>query len=199
MHIFTYQTLIYFMTTPSEEQPINFINDELVQSIVSDVNMTVESKTNEAIISQETSLGFIKELASQKGLNLKTAFTATALICQKGGTAKRASGDISAVVNGKKVTLADLRNVIRSRNWNFTIRQFARANATFIHTISEHYSIPGDLAKKIMRNRENITINDSYWLSNFQMDNPSCPFELRDLLVQHYEQTFPDAGKTVKS
>lgn len=187
------------MATNSEDQPINAINEDLIQSILSDKDMTVESRSNEAMIPPETSLNFVKELAKSKGTNLKTAFAAAAIICQKGGTAKRASGDISAVVHGQKFTLTELRNVIRSNNWNFTLRQFARANASFIHTISEHYSISGDLAKKIMRNRENITITDSYWLSNFQMDNPSCPFELRELLVQHYEQTFPEAGKTVKS
>lgn len=199
MHIFNFPTQSFFhmATTTSEES--NVINDALVQSIISDPNIKVEARSNEAIIPPEMSQNFINELSKLKGTNFKTAFAAAAIICQKGGTAKRASGDIHAYVNEKRVTLNDLRSVIKNNNWNFTLRQFARANANNIFAICSHYSISGDLAKKIMRNHENLNLNDSFWLSNFQMDNPSCPLELRQLLIQHYEQTFPDAGKTIKS
>lgn len=69
-------------------------------------------------------------------------------------------------------------------------------NASIIHTISESYGIPGDLFKKISRKVDNVSISDSYWLSNFQMDNPNCPQNLLNLILAHFQELFPFFSKT---
>lgn len=84
-----------------------------------------------------------------------------------------------------------IRRIMRDRNLNFTLRQWARTYATEIFEVSSHFSIEGDLAKKVARNRPEITQEERYWLSNFQMDNPNCPQNIRDLLMEHYNTLFP--------
>ena len=51
---------------------------------------------------------------------------ALAIICQKGGTAKKANPNIYANVNGKVLELGLVRKVITDINWKYTLRQFAR-------------------------------------------------------------------------
>lgn len=182
----------------SNTSEIKEINDALINSILTgDIN--VETTSNEAMISTVQSNNLITALSRFKGKSFEQAFIATAIICQKGGTAKKASGDIYAIVAGVKYTLTEIRTVIKDNHWNFTLRQFARANANQIHATCSRYSVPGDLAKKITRTHENLTQDDTYWLANYQMDNPCCPYELRQLLIQHYESLFPHANKTIKS
>lgn len=86
---------------------------------------------------------------------------------------------------------------MKKKGLNFTLRQWARTNADFIFQVSSLFSLEGDLAKKIARNSPSITQEERIWLSNFQMDNPNCPQNVRDMLMSHYKTLFP--GKTVKS
>ena len=76
-----------------------------------------------------------------------------------------------------------------------SLRQWARTNATTIKRISEIYSITGDLYKKISRKYDNISSDDAYWLSNFQMDNPDCPPNIRTMILEHFHELFPGQNK----
>jgi hypothetical protein len=143
------------------------------------------------IISVEDGRRLVRELSRTKNnMAEPAAFAAIAIVCQKGGTSKKAQGNISAVVNGITVTLADIRTAMRTLNVRYTMRQWARTFADQIHFIAETYSIPGDLAKKITRNHTELDVQDTYWLSNFQMDNPNCPENIRALLTDHYHSLF---------
>lgn len=70
---------------------------------------------------------------------------AVSIICQKGGTSKRAQGDIYANVDGGKLTLKQIRDVMREKNFKFTLYQWARTYGIHIHTISSRYSIIANL------------------------------------------------------
>lgn len=88
--------------------------------------------------------------------------------------------------------LKSVRECINSENLKYTLRQWARTNADLIQRICDHYGIEGDLAKKIARDRPEITHEEKIWLSNFQMDNPNCPENVRNLLMEHYRKLFPN-------
>jgi hypothetical protein len=70
-----------------------------------------------------------------------------------------------------KIELADIRQAMNNAKLQFTLRQWARSNATFIHKIASAFDLQGDLAKKLQRANYDLNRDDSYWASNFQMDN----------------------------
>jgi hypothetical protein len=111
---------------------------------------------------------------------------------------KKAQGNIYAIVDGKKFDLTRLREIMGKNKLKYTLRQWARTNANLMATakICSHFDIAGDLAKKIYRDHRDLEDESKYWLSNFQMDNPTCPQELRNLLKAHYKNLFPDKGST---
>ena len=41
-----------------------------------------------------------------------------------------------------------------------------------------------------------MTNTEKIWLSNFQMDNPNAPPNIKELLMNHYKTLFP--GKTLE-
>jgi hypothetical protein len=126
------------------------------------------------------------------GMTDAEAETSLSIICQKGGTSKKAQGNIYSIVNGKKLELHEVRTIIKNNNLNFTLRQWARTYATNIYKVCNLFGIEGDLAKKIARNRPEVTNDEKVWLSNFQMDNTDCPQNIRDMLMEHYKAMFPN-------
>ena len=150
----------------------------------------VENITPPALVAADVSTKLINILAKQLSCSADTAFVILSLICQKGGTAKRAQGNIFTIVDGLRVDLNTIRELIKKHNLNITIRQWARTNATNIYIVCETHSVRGDLAKKLSRNRPDLQESDLIWMSNFQMDNPDCPENVRRLLLDHYNNMF---------
>jgi hypothetical protein len=176
----------------TSNSPNNIINDDLINDVL-EKNVAVNTESNQALVTNETGSRFIQALSeSTKGkLDFGKTLIAVSIICQKGGTSKNAQADIYANVDGHKVTLRDIRDVIRDKNFRFTLRQWARTYATQIHKIASRYSIIGDLAKIISRKHKTISQDDLYWLSNFQMDNDNCPIYLREYIIEHFNELFP--------
>lgn len=158
--------------------------------------LQVEKPTAPALVSKEDSDKFITLLAAKTKMDPVATFTGVCIICQKGGTSRKAQGTVYAVVNGIKMDLNLVRNVINELKIGFTLRQWARTYASEIYEVSQYFDIEGDLSKKIARNSPSVTAEERFWLSNFQMDNPNCPQNVRNMLMAHYKTLFP--GKTVE-
>ena len=79
-------------------------------------------------------------------LDFPCSMIAVSIICQKGGTSKFSQGDIYANVNGTKLTLTEIRDIMKDKNYKFTLRQWARTYATQIFKISQRYSIIGEIS-----------------------------------------------------
>ena len=129
-------------------------------------------------------------------MNPKQAFTAICIICQisKGGTSKRAAGTIYATIDGINVTLEDVRKCLPAER-GISLRQRARTNSasSAIHTVADKFSIAVDLEKIITRKYSDVSSSNSICLSNFQMDNNSCPENLRGYILpaEHFQNLFP--------
>jgi hypothetical protein len=160
---------------------------------INEINIQEDAPPERA--TEQESKQFLEKVAEKVGITVEQATVATAIICQRGGTAKKAQGTINVKIENKTVSLNALREIIKTNKFRITLRQWARANADLIFQICEHFSIPGDLSKKISRNHNEITDRDMIWLSNFQMDNPQCPDNLRQMLMEHYSTLFP--GKNI--
>jgi len=160
-------------------------------------SINVNEPVSAALVSKEESDRFISEVAKTAGISNNQAFVALAIISQKGGTSKKAQGTVYAIVDGIRVDLNQVRKILKERGMTFTIRQWARTNAMDIFKVCSHYGIEGDLAKKIGRNDASITSEERIWMSNFQMDNPDCPDNVRNMLMRHYNSLFP--GRSIIS
>lgn len=171
------------------------INDELLNTLQTEVT-SVQTDTNAALISSDDSDKLINEIINDnRDFTPATALAAVCIICQKGGTSRRAQGNIYAVVNGRRLDLKKIRDTIERARIKFTLRQWARTNASAIHRVASLFNVPGDLYKKILRKYPEISNEDSFWLSNFQMDNEECPINLRRYIMEHFKELFPNSTK----
>jgi hypothetical protein len=153
--------------------------------------VAVTEPTSAALVPLTESQRLIALVSTAASISTDQATVAIAIICQKGGTSKKAQGTIYANVDGHKVDLNLVRRIMRENGLNYTLRQWARTHASEIFELASNFGIEGDLSKKIARNRPEITQEEKYWLSNFQMDNPNCPQNVRDLLMEHYNSLSP--------
>lgn len=166
-----------------------------INSLVNDIqkdknNYTVDTESNQAMVSNKDGLRLIQLTATEHKMSSQQALIAIAIICQKGGTSKNANGDIYARVDNIKLTLADLRNLRKNYGLRFTMRQWARTYGTQIYKVCETYSIPGDLAKILARKDNTLSDEDLIWCSNFQMDNINCPETVREKIKEHFDELF---------
>lgn len=181
-------------TSQSSSQPKEetFTIDNLIANLESNKqNLTVETTSNQAKIEVIKGEGLIKSIANLKNIQNSEAFLGIAIICQKGGTSKRAQGDIYAVINSKKLTLTEVRETIKNNEYKFTLRQWARTYATQIYKACSLFGIDGDLAKILTRKDDSISAEDAIWCSNFQMDNLDCPENIRGHIKNHFSELFP--------
>ena len=154
--------------------------------------LKVENITPPALVEEKQGDALVTAVADQLKITSTAAFALIAIIIQKGGTSKKAQGNIYAIVNGTRLDLNTLREIAKKANFTFTLRQWARTYGTMIFKTCYAHGIEGDLAKKISRNRPEIQDEEKIWLSNFQMDNPNCPENVRKLLLEHYQSLFGD-------
>jgi len=176
-------------TTSSSSGPFSIAN--LINKIETEkANIKLETASNQAKIDTSDGETLVKAVAKDRKTDDANAFLGIAIICQKGGTSKKAQGDIYATVNGIKITLNDIRNIIKTNNMKFTLRQWARTYASPIHRVCDIYSIEGDLAKILSRKDDSLNPSDLIWCSNFQMDNPDCPVNVRDHIKSHFSELF---------
>jgi hypothetical protein len=182
------------ISADSSNTPANtsgFSIDNLLSKLETDkANTKLEIASNQAKIEASDGETLIKAVSKEKKIDDANSFLAIAIICQKGGTSKKAQGDIYATVNGSKITLNDIRNIIKNQNMKFTLRQWARTYGSPIHRACEIYSIDGDLAKILTRKDDSLNPSDLIWCSNFQMDNPDCPSNVRDHIKSHFSELF---------
>lgn len=161
------------------------------------IKITVNNTQNSA--SDADCEALEKALAGSKGAGLtdQMAKEAICCLCQIGGT-NNAAGNLSVTLEDPaaappinvKVTLKEVKDIIKINNLKFTLRQYARNRSQEIHDFGKMHNIPGDLAKKLNHMFGPISTEDSYWCSSFQMDSPVCPQNIKDLLIKHYDTMF---------
>lgn len=141
---------------------LSFIPDE---KDLEEVKIPLETSTALVCAQQaKDSQMLISEIAKRAQCSEKQAFILLSIICQKGGTAGKAQSNVYAIVDGIRLELGTVREIINSQKKKFTLRQFARTHATSIHKVADYFQIPGDLAKKIMRIEPNLRPDRLIWL-----------------------------------
>ena len=142
-----------------------------------------------ATLSKETLDKIISKFMALTGCKEKDqAMIAISLICQRGGTNQNTSGKITVTLNDQVFTATQLQNSCKQNGC--TPRQLARTLNNEIFAVSSAYGEKGDLAAQYAKQNPNMTSEDAIWCSNFQSENPDCPGEVREWLLEDYRKRF---------
>lgn len=133
----------------------------------------------------------METLKKNHGLeNTNEAIAVIASLLQQGGTARSCDGNLSSNLFNQNIKLSDLRRVLKSLSCNRSERKLARSLATSINQISAVLDIRGNLYSKITRTHTDVKFDkeDTYWMSDFQSDNPDCPQHIRSLIIETFQK-----------
>lgn len=127
--------------------------------------------------------------AEKQKISINQSLTVITLLFQSGGTNKSCDGNLLIRIFGKEFKLANLRKVLAECKLKAGERKLARFLANDIATIALELEIPGNLAKQIQRDypQRKFTMEETVWLSEFQVDNPKCPEESRQLISDTFK------------
>lgn len=131
----------------------------------------------------------IKNFSEKTKLDEFQALLAMAFLFQTGGTNKSCDGNLETEIFSKKIKLSTLRSSLRECKLKGGERKLARLYGTEIFEICQKFKIPGNLYKRSSRLNpgKNISEMESYWLSDFQIDNPDCPVGVTSLIQQVFD------------
>lgn len=127
----------------------------------------------------------------QQAKKIQSPTVAMALIsglCQVGGTNRNAGSRVEYIYSGFKINGAEFSTICSQLGG--TPRQFARAMADVIIKFAIKLQEPGDLSRQMKLDNPNLSVEDSYWCSNFQSKNPNCPEVVQNWLKENYNKRF---------
>lgn len=158
------------------------------KSKLEEMKKTVELPRSN-VLSPNTSQAIIKHYKTVTESDTdEDAFTVIAVFAQQGATARSCDGNMTIKLLGKTFKLSTLRKIFSENKCKNGIRKFARTHADQIHFVCKELGIPGNLYNKLQKKQpsQNITTEDSIWMSDFQAYNPNCPKEIRDKIIQSF-------------
>jgi hypothetical protein len=126
-----------------------------------------------------------------KGAQPKETFAAIALLLQKGATSPKAPGNQAIKVGSAVVTTDMIRSACRQEK--VTVRQLARALKDDIIDLMlamGDNAPAGNLARTMLLEVNNLSLEDKLWASDFQTYNERLPVRVRASLVRNYRARF---------
>ncbi len=168
-----------------------------------DLDSFLETITEEVIVPRSSTITITQKneilniFSKQQDLSLNEALVVTTILFQSGGTAKSCDGNLQCIMFGKTIKLAYLRKALAEAKCKGLERKFARSIADDIIKISNKLKIAGNLSQKILRaNPERtFTMEETFWLSDFQSENLNCPEILRNFITKSFETRVSNSSK----
>ncbi len=142
------------------------------------------------LLTEQQSKDAVEAFATQQKITYNQALVVISILLQTGGTAKGCDGNLSISIFNQLIKLAYLRKALTSAKCKSGERKLARFLANDIVKVATKFKIPGNLSKRIMRNHPTrvFTLEETVWLSDFQVDNESCPEILRQFISETFTQ-----------
>jgi len=112
---------------------------------------------------------------------------------QRGGTSRNKKSNVKIRFAQTVFESKIINPYIVKANKNFTPRQFARYFADQIYDLAKAHDLDGNCFVYISRNYpETLTgkPEERYWAADFQVDNLSCPQNIRNALNMRYNAKF---------
>lgn len=138
----------------------------------------------------------LSEIAKKYSCDRDEAVAILAVLFQQGGAARSCDGNMTVIVFGKTVKLAEVRKILKQMNCGKAERKLARSLANEIFEICKVLGIPGNLSNQIQKSdlEASYTEEERVWMSDFQSNNEDCPKKLRTLILE----TFKKKGSSEK-
>lgn len=163
------------------------------QELVRSGAINVDTADTVGETTRETCTKIVMAINSNAGKDAMPSqtFTAIALLLQKGATSPKSPGNQAIKVGGATVTIDMIRSTCRQER--VTVRQLARALKDDIIDLmlAMGDSAPaGNLARTMLLEVNNASLEDKLWASDFQTYNERCPVRVRAWLVKNYRARF---------
>lgn len=140
-------------------------------------------------------IGKVEEIleAIKKHFQLSTtdeAITVVAILFQQGGTARSCHGDMATSLFGKSFKLSEIRKILKQNSCKNSERKLARSLANEIFEICNIMELSGNLSAKIQKSNleKSFQPEELIWMSDFQAENPTCPFEIRTYILESFKK-----------
>lgn len=172
-------------TEPSQSEELPF--DEYLEEFNPEESKIVIPRGGQ--MTKESGTEVLKNFAEKVGISYNQAIIAMSILFQTGGTNRSCDGNLQTEFAGKTIKLATLRSSLRECKQKGGERKLARLYGSEIFQVSQKLNIPGNLYKKCTRLNpgKNISEIESYWLSDFQIDNVDCPVGTMSLIQQVFD------------
>lgn len=172
-------------TDPSQSEELSF--DEYLEELNPEGSKIVIPRGGQ--MTQESGIEVLKNFAEKVGISYNQSIIAMSILFQTGGTNRSCDGNLQTELAGKTIKLATLRSSLRECKQKGGERKLARLYGSEIFRVAQKLNIPGNLYKKCTRLNpgKNISEIESYWLSDFQIDNPDCPVGTMSLIQQVFD------------
>jgi len=128
------------------------------------------------------------------------AIPVLAMLFQGGATARGCDGNMVISIYDKEFKLADIRKILKEASCNRAERKLARSLADQLHEVSVLMELDGNLYKKIQRTHldKKFDQSEKSWMSDYQADNPNCPLQIRNLIVETFQSRKKNTPKKDK-
>lgn len=143
----------------------------------------------------------LEKFSEQQKLTINQAKVVISILLQSGGTAKGCDGNLTINIFGQAIKLAYLRKALAEVKCKGYERRLAKHVASEIAMVCTKLKLPGNLTNKIKRLNPDrqFTLEETVWLSDFQVDNPACPELLRRFIAESFDKkgtSKPQQNKT---
>ena len=149
---------------------------------------------NDRILQRFELENILSDLAKGYRVNKNTAYVALCIILQVGGSITNKKSNIRVKIENTQFESRRINIIIMKHCKDLTPRQFARQMANDIFLVSKKYSIIGNAYLSLLRQYSHFlvdnSLDDKFWSSDFQVDNPSCPQHIRQALRTRYNDKF---------
>lgn len=173
----------------------SFLSDA-ISLVGSDPDVLISANETSGEASPSTCALILEELRIKPGGGKRPAgetFVCTACLFQGGCTSPKQHDRNAHFAGTTSITVGEIRRACRK--YKVTVRQFARGMKQqiidfFISPQGMLHVRPGNLAKAMQLEFNDLSPEELIWCSDFQTYNPECPDRVRKWLVKNYRSRF---------
>lgn len=171
-----------------DTDPNEITKDLMTEAKSVKIDMSKDIRT----INKEQFYEINRQISKYYGVAPHIALIALCLVLQAGGSSRNKKANVKLTLENVSYESKIINSYITTVLRGFTPRQFARYFADQIFEISREYDKPGNCYAYIARNYPELLQeeNDKYWASDFQVDNPNCPLNVKSALGKRYADRF---------
>lgn len=165
----------------SQDEPLEEFLKNLKEEILPPRSLQITNTQADSIV---------EKFAQQQKLTINQAKTVISILLQSGGTAKGCDGNLSITIFGQTIKLAYLRKALAEAKCKGYERKLAKYMANEIAQVCTALKLPGNLTNKVKRLNPDrqFKIEETVWLSDFQVDNEDCPELLRRFISDSFDK-----------